>query len=39
MTVTQFNLKIIEPVIEVLSGDIGTQLHYGQVKFLLHLHT
>lgn len=34
MTVTQFYLKIIEPVIEVLSGDIGTQLHYGQVKIL-----
>lgn len=34
MTVTQFYLKINEPVIEVRCGDIGTQLLYGRVKIL-----
>ena len=40
MKVTQFYLKINEPVTEVRSGDIGTQLLYGQVQILtspLHL--
>lgn len=34
MPVTQFYLKINEPVIEVCSGDFGTQLPYSQVKIL-----
>jgi len=34
MKVTQFYLKINEPVIEVRIGHIGTQLLYGQVKIL-----
>lgn len=34
MKVTQFYLKINEPVTEVRGGDIGTQLLYGQVQIL-----